>query len=256
MYFDFAFVLFATFFLSFAWTRYYLNNNLICILLSICTTIFCFLSIKSLFLSKKHKKIIKKQEKKETEILANYLSFLPEKQVLNLFLQLPQIKENQPKTSKNVITTNKENLTKKLVFVFENAPLTKQDFCKIIKNNKADVVEIFATDFQKDLSQTAKKAPCKTLLFDKTEVYFLLKSNNLLPDLQKEKNKIKSDFWYIVFNKSRSKYYLSSAIFLILTSFLTFFPLYYLTSGTILFFVAIYAKFNSKFNVSNQTKEI
>lgn len=256
MLFDFVFFLTSAFCLCFAWTRYYINNNLVCLLLSTAATFLCFLLIKRLFFDKKHKKIIKKHEKNQTESLANFLSFLPEKQVTNLFLQLPQIAQNQPKAHKNHITINENEQTKKLVFVFENAPLTKRDFCKIAKENKADTLEIFATGFEKDLSQTAGKCPFKTKLFDKTDVYFLLKNANLLPDLPKEKNSLKCNFLYVVFDKSRAKYYLSSSLFLILTSFLTFFPLYYTITGTILFFVAIYAKFNLRFNHSNQKKEI
>lgn len=256
MYFDLIFILLTTFCLCFAWTRYFIHSNLICLFLSILTTTLCFLCIKRLFFNKKHKKFVKKQEKNQIEILADYLSFLPEKQVTDLFLQLPQIADYQPKTSKNTITITDEKVTKKLIFAFENLPLTKSDFCRITKNNKADLIEIFATDFQKDLPQLANKCPQRIRFFDKTDVYFLLKNADLLPDLQKEKNKLKSEFWYIVFNKSRAKYYLSSAIFLILTSFLTFFPLYYVISGTILFFVAIYAKFNVKFNLPTAKKEI
>ena len=138
--------------------------------------ILCFLSIKRLFFSKKHKKIIKKQEKNQIEILADYLSFLPEKQVVSLFLQLPQIAEFQPKTNKNTITITDGKITKKLIFMFENSPLTKSDFCRITKNNNADLIEIFATDFQKDLSQLASKCPQRIRFFDKTDVYFLLKN--------------------------------------------------------------------------------
>ena len=251
MLFDFIFILFATFCISFAWARYYIHNNLICLFLSICAVILCFLGIKTLFFDKKNKKIVKKQEKNEIESLANYLSFLPEKQLVNLFLKLPQIANKEPKTNKNVITFCENEQTKKLILVFENAPLCKKDFCKIIKQNNANQITIFATDFEKDLAKIAKNSPCKTKFMDKTQTFFMLKNANLLPDLPKETNKITSNFWYIVFDKSRSKYYLWSSIFLILTSFLTFFPMYYVISGTILFFVAIYAKFNDKFNIKN-----
>ncbi len=251
MLFDFIFILFATFCISFAWARYYIHNNLICLFLSICAVILCFLGIKTLFFDKKHKKIVKKQEKNEIESLANYLSFLPEKQLVNLFLKLPQIAGKEPKSNKNVITFCENEQTKKLVLVFENAPLGKKDFCKIIKQNNADQITIFATDFEKDLAKIAKNAPCKTKFADKTQTFFMLKNANLLPDLPKETNRITSNFWYIVFDKSRAKYYLWSSVFLILTSFLTFFPMYYVISGTILFFLAIYAKFNDKFNIKN-----
>ena len=190
MFFDLIFILLATFCLSFAWARYYIKSNLVCLFLAIIATILCFFAIKRLFFSKKHKKILKNQEQKETEIVANYLSFLPQKQVTNLFLQLPQIDKQNAKTNKNVITINQDDVTKKLIFVFENSPLTKSDFCKIIKENTADVVEIFATDFAKDLSQIANKCPCKTKFFNKTQVYFLLKNNNLLPDVKKENSKL------------------------------------------------------------------
>jgi len=252
MTFDFIFVLFATFCLSFAWTRYYIHNNLICLFLSVCIVILCFLGIKTLFFDKKHKKIVKKQEKNQIDRLADYLSFLPEKQLSTLFLKLPQIADKQPKAHKNIITFCENQQTKKLVLAFESATFCKKDFCKIIKQHHADQLTIFATGFEKDLIQTAQKAPCKTKFIDKTQTFFMLKNADLLPNLPKEKNKITSNFWYVVFNKSRSKYYLWSSVFLILTSFLTFFPTYYLISGTILFFVSIYARFNEKFNLKNE----
>lgn len=254
MLFDLAFVLISTFCLTFAWARYYIYNNLICLFLSISTTILCFLGIKTLFFSKKEQKLLKKQQKKQIDALADHLCFLPYKQVTELFLQLPQIKQSQPKVSKNVITIKENDVTKKLIFVFENAPLTRQNFCNIIKNNPADVIEIFATDFEKTLSQLAQKAPCKTKFFDKTAVYLMLKQANLLPPLTQKPNLLKSNFWYVVFDKSRAKYYLWSSLFLVLTSFLTFLPLYYLISGTILFFIAVYAKFNKKFNLKKEQK--
>jgi len=252
MLFDFIFVLFATFCIVFAWARYYIHNNLICLFLSICATVLCFLGIKTLFFDRKHKKIVKKQEKNQIERLATYLSFLPEKQLLNLFLKLPQITDKQPKANKNVITFCENQQTKKLVLSFENSPFSKKEFCRTIKQNVADQITFFATDFEKDIVQMAKNAPCKTKFVDKTQTFFMLKNANLLPDLPKETNKITSNFWSVVFNKSRAKYYLWSSVFLVLTSFLTFFPTYYLISGTILFFVAVYAKFNDKFNVKSE----
>ena len=216
-----------------------------------CAVILCFLSIKTLFFDKKNKKILKNQEKKQIENLAEHLSFMPEKQLLNLFLKLPQLAEKQPKANKNVITFVENEQIKKLVFVFENSPFTKKEFCRAIKQNSAEQITFFATGFEKGLAQIAKNAPCKIKFADKTQTFFMLKNADLLPELPHEKNKMASNFWYIVFDKSRAKYYLWSSVFLILTSFLTFFPAYYLTSGTILFFVAVYARFNEKFNIKS-----
>ncbi|MBR2029409.1 MAG: hypothetical protein IJ999_00710, partial [Clostridia bacterium] len=69
------------------------------------------MGIKTLFFSKKEQKLLKKQQKKQIDALADHLCFLPYKQVTELFLQLPQIKQSQPKVSKNVITIKENDVT-------------------------------------------------------------------------------------------------------------------------------------------------
>lgn len=257
MFFDLIFILICTFFVSLAWFRFYINETTICLILATLTSLLLFILTKKFFASKNQKKQFDKKLSAKINQLAEKLSFTPEKKVVGLFSKLPQIENSNAKISKNTIVVCHDGKTKKLVFDFSITPMATSQFCKIAKSVTQDVLEVFAVDFEKQIYQIATQFDFEIKLFNKNDVYFLLEENNILPPLDKKKqNVLLSNFFYIVFDKSRTKYYLSSSIFLILTSFLTFFKTYYIVSGTILFLIAIFAKFNTKFNQGNKTKKI
>ena len=260
MFFDALFLLIATFIVAFVWLRYYIANNLVCLFSAIAICILFFLAFKTLTVGKKEKRQLKKKEKKQAENLAVYLAFLPDKNTLALFEELPVLRQKELKRSGNAVTYKNGGKTVRFVFDFFCGALSPKTFCDYVKqavNDKVDKLEIFANSFDKNVLQLQKSVGLELKLFDINSTFALLKDNGLLPTDVTEKqyvSPLRTNFLQIVFDKSRAKYYLMSSLFLLLTSFLTFFKLYYLISGTILFFLFLYARFNRRFNLKTETQ--
>lgn len=259
MFLDSVFLIVTTFIVAFVWLRYYIDNNLVCLFSAIAISILFFLAFKAITDGKKEKRKLKKQERQQAENLAVYLSMLPNKNLLALFEELSTLRQCEIKKSENTITY-KNVKTIRLVFDFFCGALTAKLFCDFVKQAKADKIdklEIFAHSFDKSVLQLMKSVDFEVKLFDANSTFALLKDNGLLPQEvinKKRVSPLKSNFLQIVFDKSRAKYYLMSSLFLLLTSFLTFFKLYYLISGTVLFFLFLYARFNRRFNLKTETR--
>ena len=254
MFLDAVFLLITTFIVAFVWLRYYISNNLVCLFSAIAICILFFLAFKALTVGKKEKRQLKKKQKKQAENLAVYLAMLPDKNTVALFEELPNLRQKEIKKCGNSITYKDGGKTVRFIFDFFCNAMTAKTFCDYIKqaaNDKVDKVEIFANSFDKSVLQLQKSVALELKLFDANYTFALLKDNNMLPCEITEKkyvSPLRTNFLQIVFDKSRAKYYLMSSLFLLLTSFLTFFKLYYLISGTVLFFLFLYARFNRRFN--------
>lgn len=261
MFLDTVFLAVITFIIAFTWLRYYISDNLVCLFSAIAVCALVFLGIKALSGGKKQRKTLKKQQRKEAKNLAVFLSFLPDKNTLELFEKLPRLKDREIKKSKNAVSFKEEGKTVKQVFDFNCVALSAQSFCRYVKcakEDKADRLEIYSNSFDKAALQMREDCGLEVKLFDGKYAYSLLKKHNLAPTeiTQNKPSVLRANFLRIVFDKSRAKYYLTSSLFLILTSFITFFKLYYLISGTILFFMFLYAKFNTRFNRTAESGEV
>ncbi len=254
MFIDRIFLALTAFALSFTWLRYYIDDNSVCLLGAVAAVTLLLIVIKAVWGGRKSKKRLKRQELKETEKLTAYLCFLPQDKTLALLKTIEPLKNAVP-AADGLTFSDGEN-TVEVTARFSASPFTAGEFCGVVKNSSADRIDIFACKFDKDVHPLAKVSPVEARLFDIKATYALLKKHGALPPCVTSggKRPLTANFWETVFNRSRAKYYLMSSMFLIITAFLTFFRLYYLITGTLLFLLFIYARFNTRFNHTTAPK--
>lgn len=249
---DTVFLVLTSFFVSFCWSRYYVKDNVICLLIALLISAQIYLLVNALFKTKKNKNRLKKDQQKKTEALRNYLAFLPQKETIKLFSDALGLNEFKAMTNALITTVS----DKKTMFVFDFClcSLTPKELAEHIKNAceaKTDSLVIYADGFDKFALTIVANSPLPVKLFDISQTFLLFDKKGKMPEIkQKPKNKLLGKkFFYVAFDKSRAKYYLFSCLFLLATSFFTFFRIYYLISATILFCLFIYTKFNTRFNL-------
>lgn len=234
---DTVFLSLAAFALAFVWMRYYVDSNLICLLGALAACLAFYFAVKALFGKRQKQKKPDKKRRAQMQNLARYLAFLPTDEAARLFATLPK----------------GEGVMRRCCFGI--GALDGEKFCALVKaavKSGAKMLEVFAASFDKAVLQAYKTAPIAVRLFDGQAAFCLLEKHGALPDAvfaKKRKPLLENGFFKAVFDRSRAKYYLISSLFLLLTSFVSFFRLYYLISGTVLFFLFVYARFNRRFNV-------
>ena len=136
---------------------------------------------------------------------------------------------------------------------FSFKKLTDQDIVaplKLAAHYDCPKLYVFCADFDasaKELCKIVKKEIC---LAEINETYRFLKKHGTLPEL-KDAESIKkpaSKILYFALNKKRFPYYFWIAVFLALLAQITFFPLYNLIIASVMLVLAIYSKFNKRFN--------
>lgn len=253
---DKIFLAVVSFCVSFTWLRYYLDDNAVCAVgaVAICALIFIFINALS---GGTNKKKLKRRQIKQTENLTALLSFMSDDDTASLLRGIEELKNAQ--RHKNSLTFEQNGKKIKVVFCFTASPMSPGEFCDIVKNCRADRLDVFACKFDKGVPPLVKMTPVETRLFDIEATYRLLEKHSLLPPSvtnTKKRPAFSSALPAVIFSRARAKYYLMSSLFLLLTGFLTFFRLYYLISGTILFMLFIYARFNTRFNPVIKQKEL
>lgn len=109
---------------------------------------------------------------------------------------------------------------------------------------------IFCADFDSSAKELCKILNRDIRLAEINETYRFLQSHDALPEL-KETEKAKkpvSKILYFALSKKRFPYYFWNAVFLALFAQITFFPLYNMIVASLLLILAIYSKFNKRFN--------
>ena len=89
-----------------------------------------------------------------------------------------------------------------------------------------------------------------TKFVDTQGMYTLLDQADKLPPLEQPVVKKSAYFAQFAFNKKRFGGYFASGLFLLVTSALTFFPIYTIVWGTVLLGVALYSLLNKRYNVA------
>lgn len=248
--FDFVFFISATFLICFVWTRYFVYDFALTLVISSSIT-FLLTSIYHIFYARK---MIKKnhnlEEVKNAEKFATHFLLSTKQEIIKEFSEkfekkyntktksdyllvndkvLKPIYSSQKVTDKDVLEIYvkvKNTSLKRIIIVCNDAEPSAYDFAKLITN--LEVVILTKLDAYKNIFEPLK--------FDIPNVAVTKKQKNL------------NMYLSIAFNKSRTKNYAIVSTFLLLSSFFFRYNIYYLIFSSITAAFALYSHFNTRFN--------
>ena len=253
--FDFLFGAVLLFFISFVWTRYFIHDFWLTMLISIIIT-FLIASIFHIVNRKKQEKLnISREEIKNAEMITTYFLLSSKQEILKTFFEkldkkyntkiksdymlvndkvLKPIYNTQTITDKEIMEIYlkvKDTSAKKIIITCKDASENCYDFVKLITNKEI----IILTEYE------AYENIFKPLSFDVPKI----------EAIQKNKKNVN---YYLAFalNKTRTKNYLIVSIFMLFASFILRYNIYYLIFSSITGLLALYSHFNTRFNSNNK----
>ncbi|MEG1710833.1 MAG: hypothetical protein RR054_04300 [Clostridia bacterium] len=231
--------------------RYYINNNLICFLAAVLIAV----AVNSLVVWRLKKRWSIKDEKAQKVETQKALSYTLSinNNLVKLFGDVFSADNYDVTYYKKVFTATK-NGKKRLIYpCFVMRPISSLDILEVAAQTQCiDITEvvIFTSAADIDISSVMKPIHLTLKIYDIASTADFLISHNAMPQLiafDAMKN-MPPQFFAAALRRSRSKYYFWSSLFLLLTSFVAFFPVYYIIFGTILFALSLYSRFNVRFN--------
>lgn len=239
--------------LVYLWLQYYTKNAVLSALVATGAGLLTA-TILYLLTKKPNKKQQKTAKKQTLESLATYLVFKDNLQMFqSLYTNANYKLEN--KTEKGFIAV--KNDVKKFVSInFNYSGLGVDsliDLIKLASTSNCDEIAIFCNKlgdnckFAIDNYKIAN-SKLKVCTYEIDSVYSLLQNAELLPELPTAPKKQRFVLNYAL-NKKRTRYYLGAGFFMLIISVFSFFPIYSLVWASILTLLAIYSKFNRRFNM-------
>lgn len=249
--FDFLFGVSFLFLISFVWIRYFFENIWLTLFLS---SLLTFLIVSIFHISQKYfltkKNMTEKDIKNASDIATNFL-LLKKTETLKIFEKKLAAKYNIKQksdflivnknilrpiysasiiTSKDVLETytkTKDENFDKLIIVCKKASIDAKEILPLFSNIKCIVLEEFE----------AYENIFKPLNF---EIPTIKKT-------KKEKKKI-TDYLSLALNKQRTKNYLMISVFMLFSSFVLRYNIYYIVFASITTLLGLYSYFNKRFN--------
>jgi hypothetical protein len=245
------------FFIVFIWLKFLLSSLWVAIVLSLAITIIVELVL-TLFSKKKNgKKALKLKEKENAENM--FLSLVASDDSIDFFERLAKTRHKVVVRKKDYILITNQQETLFFPFI-KMQNLSLNDIAIIVKLCKSESVKkcvILCYDFDKNCLAFTKNFDEKIIILDRFDTFSLYKEYDFYPEItmeyKKEAKLSIKDLIAYSFNKSRTKGYVLSAIFLFLTSFFVNLNIYYCITASILLLFALISFINPKFN--NKTKD-
>lgn len=232
---DTLFAALCAFLLFFTAIRFYTKNAALALPFAIAACLI-FGALCFIYISKRQAKtfLISKDEK-EKKLLALHLSLSSDDSVVSLLQKC--LGENAKKRGKTVIVEGQLNF-----FIFKMHPLSEDDIAAVIKRKWADKKVIYCVNPSPEAALLAKNFNID--LKGINEVYSLLKEHALLPEKYVYEDPPKVRFLtrlHSHFTRKLCAPLFWSGLALLLLSFITFFPLYYIISGSIMIILSLAA---------------
>lgn len=220
------------FLLFFTAVRFYTKNAVIGLVFGV-AALLLFGALAYVYISRKQNKtlLVSRDEKNKT-LLALHLSLSSDGYIRKLFKSM--LGEGAKISGQKVVSGETANF-----FNFKMQPLTEDDIAKVIKYRFEGKKRIYCAKISPDAAALASNFLIELTAID--GVYSALKDKNLLPEkyvyegAQKVKflSKIKSRF-----NRRLAAPLFWSGLGLLALSYFTFFPVYYIVSGSVLLILA------------------
>ena len=243
------------FFVCFVWARYFLRDFWLAILLSAMITSFVMI-ISKLVSNKKMKRLeaeLKKQ--KNASAISTHFLLMTKPEILKAFFEKLSTKY-EVKTKSDFLIVNGKMLRP----IYTSKKIADKDIiesykkAKTISAKKLIVCCKEADDTATEIVRIIKD--CEIVLLTETEAYknIFEPLNFDVPKIEETKKEQKkwSDYLNIALSKERTKNYVLVSIFMLFSSFVLRYNVYYLVFASITALLAIYSHFNTKFNKKSQ----
>lgn len=249
--------IFAIFMFAFIWVRYFLKSLSKSAVIS-ATIAFLYVLFSHLLRKNKLKKtVLAEQEKQDAENM--FLSLVYAQNPISFFEKILSKRYQNLSVHKQYIAAdyNKENASIVLWFDATYEDLSLQKIISIrksvLKANPQKIIICCKSVESAEILRFAKKLPEEIIILNQYDVYQkLFKPLQMYPKITQtllpEKKLTFSDFVAFSFNKKRTKGYLLSAFFLILSSLFVRQTLYYCLISSFLLLFAFISEFNPLFN--------
>lgn len=216
------------FLLFFTAVRFYTKSAVIGLVFGIAATLL-FGALAYVYISRKqNKKLLLSRDEKNKKLLSLHLSLSSDTYIKNLFKSL--FGEGAKISGQKVVFGETANF-----FNFKMQPLSEDDVAKVIKHKFDGKKRIYCAKISPEAAALASNFLIEIIGID--GVYSALKENELLPEKYVYEGAQKIKFFQRI--KARFNRRLAAPLFwsgagLLLLSYFTFFPIYYIVSGSIM----------------------
>ncbi len=203
----------------------------------------------------KNEKSIKNNDEKLNLKSFNYtLMLTPKEEIINLFSDYYFKKNIKVVERDSYIILEEENV--KIVPIFDRETVTLIDILNVAKNFNGKLkTVVFGINFEDNLLNFILETGLDITLKSSLELYNLLKEENILPKSITLKKIEKQRLIYVfkeVFTKKQAKRFLITGGIIILASFFSFYPLYYIIFGGTLIITSVILRIFGKDKILTQ----
>ncbi len=247
--------------INFVWLRYFVIDNVACLVAS--SVVGVFISKFIIYLSdKKHqKKLITNKTLQDINDCALSLSIMTKQESIEFFNNILST-THQTCIKDDLIYTSTNNQVIAFLPYYHHNLLTNQDMLDIlkqVKQKKLDKLIILCNEIDKNALLFAQSITnIKIIVYDKAAVYFeILKKYNVYPQkyitTQTNKKYTFKLLLVVAFNRKKAKNYLLCGLIFFVCSLFIRYSLYYIIMASLLFVFAIFSYFNKPFNLPKQS---
>lgn len=234
------------FFLSFLWINYYIKSLKKSFIYSLISSLIFFVIILFFNFKKDKKSIDISNKSKHKDYIKIQLLYSNSDKIMKFLIKLYNL-ENYTLISNNHLYSKNNNSDKFIVFKTE--AINQSELENIYKESISQNIEIYCFDDPKNIIEL-ENYNIKFITFN--EIYKDCEENNHFPDFSiniKKSTKYRlKDILCVVFCKAKSKSYLWIGILLMFSSLFTPYNIYYIIMSTLLLLMAIYSRFNKRYN--------
>ena len=243
---------FAVFFLCFAWIYYSLKDDILALTLSgivALSTLYLIWKAQERFDAGKKMKLA---HKTAVASLLNFLRFGADnaalfKEMLNYY------RFDARKEGYDSLIVTKNGQKSYVSINFQHDSLSKDELRDaVISAKRAKCRRLYIFTVKADTTSVATaNGQVHTVVIDAQNTYALFEQCEKLPDIPPQKTPKKAAFVArYAFNRKRFGWYFVSSLFMLLISFISYFPWYTLGWATVFFALALYSLVNKRFNVA------
>jgi len=245
----------------FVWLNFYIKKPVESLILAVLLSIFVDLVLNLILKKKQDRYQVKNKELKDITLKSQTLLFSGEKFVLEFFENTLKLKFPVLKKSNKYFFIDNSNAKTFFCPFYSKFSLSKDDLLEIINkietlNLEKDKLIIFTVGYSQDVNLILNSFPKNSIIiFDEVATYkkFFQKLNSFPVNEQliinpRSLKLSKQELLNIAFNKQKSRHYLFSGLILLLFSYFANFDIYYVIFSTLLFMLAIFSRYNYKYN--------
>src|SRR5574344_474094 len=255
--FDFIFGASFLFLVIFILTRYFLHDIVFTLLLSLILTMCICTIFHILYKNKAKKTNFSKKEAENAQKIANFYLFSTQTEILQNYYIFLNAKYSVTKKTEFLMINNSI-----LYPIFKCEKICDRDILsaytktKKIKNYKLIITCKAFDEYAKQITNSVTDKEIVLLDADESYKNIYKPLSFTVPNFESKKESKKDfhNFLNLALNKSRTKGYVLIAIFLLISSFVLRYNIYYIVFASLTSILALYSYFNLKFNEKPTSK--